>query len=159
MYKKNFVVRWSEIDPNMHLTSSAYVRYVTDARMSFFEDNEFGLNDMIKHKIGPIVLSEKCYYFKEINPGEAITVTWEKCGSTPDHRFTKIEQRIFNENGENSFLSLTLIAFMDVVDRKIAIPPAPLLEILKSAPQSERFKILEKSDLRDAEAFPTEMSQ
>lgn len=157
MYKKEFTVRWSEIDPNMHLTSAAYVKYVTDARMSFFEDREFGLEEMRKYMVGPIVLSEKCYYFKEINPGEKITVSLEKCGQSEDLSILKFEQRIFSDKGENHFLSLTLVAFMDVVKRKITKPKGKLLQILDNMPESERFKMLVKSELREADAFPVPM--
>jgi acyl-CoA thioester hydrolase len=153
-FKKDFTVRWSEIDPNMHLTSAAYVKYITDTRMNFFEDNGFGLREMKQHKIGPIVLSEKSYYFKEIHPGEPIQVRMSNAGVSENGGMMRLEQRIYNEAGENCFLAYTLMAFIDVVARKMTTPPDILREILESLPKSERFKVLSKQELRDSDAFP-----
>jgi acyl-CoA thioester hydrolase len=153
-YKKSFTVRWSEIDPNMHLTSAAYVKYITDTRMNFFEDNGFGLEEMRKFMLGPIVLSEKSYYFKEVHPGEHIEITMANAGISENGGIMRLEQRIYNAKGENCFLAYTLMAFIDVVARKMTAPPEILREILESLPKSERFKVLGKDELRDSDAFP-----
>ena len=153
-FKKNYIVRWSEIDPNMHLTSSAYVKYITDTRMDFFVDNGFGLKEMAKNKLGPIVLSEKSYYFKEIHPGEPIEITMTNAGVSGNGSIIRLEQRIYNGKGENCFLAYTQMAFLDVVARKMVAPPAVLQEILEQLPKSERFHIIPKAELRDADAFP-----
>lgn len=157
MYKKEITIRWSEIDSNLHLTSSAYVKYITDTRMDFFEENGFGLIEMKENNIGPVVLSEKCYYFKEIHPKEKIVVGLTISGMTEDKSFIKLEQRIFNKEGKNCFLSFTLISFIDLTLRKIAIPPIELVEIFTSNINPKSFQILSKSDLRDADAKPVHL--
>lgn len=153
-YNRKYTVRWSEIDPNMHLTSSAYVKYITDTRMNFFEDSGFGLPEMKKFKIGPIVLWEKSYYFKEIKPGEEIEIKLTNAGISENKGMMRLEQRIYDSGGNNCFLAFTLVAFLDVVARKMIAPPDQLASIIESLPKSERFRILKKEELRDSEAFP-----
>lgn len=154
-YKKNYIIRWSEIDPNMHLTSSAYIKYITDTRMDFFVDHGFGLKEMRQHKLGPIVLSERSYFFKEIHPGEAIEITMTNAGVFENGAIVRLEQRIYNAKGENCFLAYTQMAFIDISARKMITPPEVLQKILALLPKSERFKIIPKSELRDSDAFPT----
>ncbi len=150
MYKKEFLVRWSEIDINLHLTSVAYVKYITDVRMCYFDEHGHGLVELNKQKVGPIVLSEKSYYFKEIKPGEKIIVTLELKGCTDDKSFMILEQRIFNEAGINVFLANTLISFLNTVTRKIIVPPNQIKDIIQKMPKTIDFGIIEKSDLRDS---------
>ncbi len=35
MYLKEFEIRWSDVDANRHLANSAYLNYMSHARMSF----------------------------------------------------------------------------------------------------------------------------
>ena len=154
MFKKEFTIRWSEIDPNMHLTSAAYIKYITDARMEFFDESGFGMAEMREAMVGPIVLTEKSYFFKEVHPGEKVFVTISNAGMTRDHKFIRIEQRMFNEKGENNFLGYTVIAFMDAVARKIISPSSQIIEMIESLIKSERFRIYENSEFRDEDAGP-----
>lgn len=153
-FKKEFTVRWSEIDLNLHLTSAAYVKYITDTRMNFFEGGGFGLEEMKKFKLGPIVLSEKSYYFKEIHPGEPIEIAMTNAGVTENGGIIRLEQRIYNNMGENCFLAYTLVGFLDAEARKMTTPPDMLKEILDALPKSGRYRVLSKQDLRDSDAFP-----
>ena len=41
MYKKQFEIRWSDIDANGHLANSAYTNFMSHARMSFLQNKDF----------------------------------------------------------------------------------------------------------------------
>ncbi len=153
-FTKKYAVRWSEIDLNMHLTSAAYVKYITDTRMSFFEESGFGLKNMKEEMMGPIVISEKSYFFKEIRPNEEIEVVMTNAGASADRTMIRLEQRINGSSGKNHFLAYTLMAFIDLRKRKMAVPTPALVKIIDQLPKSDRYKILEEKDLRDSDAFP-----
>ena len=36
MYKKDFEIRWSDVDANGHLANSAYTNFMSHTRMGFF---------------------------------------------------------------------------------------------------------------------------
>ena len=40
MYKKQFEIRWSDVDANKHLANSAYTNFMSHTRMAFLM--EFG---------------------------------------------------------------------------------------------------------------------
>lgn len=154
MYKKEYTIRFSEIDANLHLTSSAYVKLITDTRMSYFEENNFGLAEMRKYRIGPVVINEKCYYFREIHPGTKITVSLEMAAHTDDKSIAVLEQRIFGPNGKNMFAAQTTVTFIDLNKRKTAEFPEELIALFEKLPKSKRFRIMDRSEARDPEIFP-----
>jgi acyl-CoA thioesterase FadM len=55
MYKKQFEIRWSDIDANGHLANSAYTNFMSHARMAFFAEQGFSMPEIMKHNIGPVV--------------------------------------------------------------------------------------------------------
>ena len=65
MYFKEFEIRWNDLDANKHLGNSSYVEFMSHARMSFLTDHGIGLDVMASFGLGPIVLYEHIYYFKE----------------------------------------------------------------------------------------------
>ena len=75
MYKKDFEIRWSDIDANRHLANSAYINFMSHTRMAFLMENGFGQQEMAKHNIGPVVFYEHMYYFKEVFAGTPVSVT------------------------------------------------------------------------------------
>lgn len=157
MFRIKQLVQWSDIDPNLHLTSTAYVKYITNARMDFFQSGGYGLMEMASENIGPVVLSEKCYYFREIHPGEHITISVANAGTSSDLSKILLEQRIYNEKGKNCFLGLSLIGFLDLEQRKFAIPNDKLKKLLLNANRSKNYRPLEASDIRELGAFPIHM--
>ncbi len=49
MYKKQFEIRWSDVDANGHLANSAYTNFMSHARMSFFGEQGFSMSEIRKH--------------------------------------------------------------------------------------------------------------
>ena len=45
MYKKQFEIRWSDLDANGHLANSAYTNFMSHTRMAFFSEFGFLLFD------------------------------------------------------------------------------------------------------------------
>jgi acyl-CoA thioesterase FadM len=43
MYFKEFEVRWSDLDGNMHLANSAYINFMSHTRMSFLLEQGISL--------------------------------------------------------------------------------------------------------------------
>ena len=159
MYKKEYSVRWSDIDANLHLTSAAYVNYITDTRMNFFVDHSFGLSEMKSLGVGPVVLNEKNYFFKEIYPNDHITCALWLKAVKEDFSIIQVEQRIYNRNGVNNFLAFTTLAFIDIKTRKIAKPGKEIIKLLDYMAKTRDFKISNSEQFRDIEAGPLELSK
>ncbi len=148
MYKKQFEIRWSDIDANAHLANSAYTNFMSHARMAFFAEFGFSLSKIKEHNIGPVVFYEHMYYFKESFIGTPITVTIEVSGLSEDGMFFMFEHNFYNHKGENLAYCEMQGAWIDLKARKLTALPEELLAMAQKFPKSESFKILTKADTR-----------
>ena len=48
MYTKQFEIRWSDLDANLHLGNSKYMDFMSHTRMSFLINNNLDLEEMFK---------------------------------------------------------------------------------------------------------------
>jgi acyl-CoA thioester hydrolase len=159
MYIKEFEVRWSDLDANLHLGNSKYVDYMSHTRMSFLTENNLGLDVMFKNNLGPITLHEHIHYFKEINQREIVRVSLEVFGHSKDGRFLMFEHNFYNSEGKNLAYAEILFSWIDIKKRKIGIVPPKLLATIESFPRSQRFKYLTKEDLKKNVKQPKDMTK
>jgi len=148
MYKKNFEIRWSDVDGNGHLANSAYVNFMSHTRVGFLNENGFSIKELIAHDIGPVVFSEHIYYFKESFLEQTLTVSLEVSGLSEDGMFFKFEHNFYNENGKHLATCDILGAWINLKSRNLTALPEDLQLKLHSFPKSEGFKVLTKADTR-----------
>ena len=148
MYKKDFEIRWSDVDANTHLANSAYTNFMSHTRMGFFIEHGFTMKAMHDHEIGPVVFYEYMHYFKEAFLGTPITVTLETKGLSEDGMFFMFEHNFYNAKGENLANCEILGAWIDTEKRALTALPEILLTASKAFPKSKNFKILTKEDTR-----------
>ena len=158
MYKKDFEIRWSDIDANGHLANSAYTNFMSHTRMGFFIEYGFSMDTLSKFGIGPVVFYEHTYYFKESFIGKPITVTLELSGLSKGGMFFKFEHNFYNHKGEHLASSDMLGAWIDLKSRKLTVLPEALLELSSNFPRTENFKILTKEDTRIEGKTPKNLS-
>ena len=148
MFKKQFEIRWSDVDPNGHLANSAYTNFMSHARMSFFGDSGFSMLEIKKHGIGPVVFYEHMYYFKEAFMGQPITVTIEISGLSEDGMFFMFEHNFYNGKGENIAYCEMQGGWIDLKLRRLTPLPDSLIRLTGQFPKSKNFKVLTKEDTR-----------
>lgn len=148
MYKKEFEIRWSDVDANGHLANSAYINFMSHTRVGFFQDHDLPLSALIKMGIGPIIFSEQVYYYKESFLSEKIWVHLSVSGLSDDYKFFKFEHNFYNAKGEHLANCDVLGSWIDLKTRKLSQPPQLLETAIASFPKSKDFKILTKEDTR-----------
>ncbi len=148
MYKKEFEIRWSDIDANGHLANSAYTNFMSHTRMAFFIEHGFSIQKLAEFGVGPIVFYEHTYYYKESFIGKPITVTLGLSGLSEDGKFFKFEHNFYNHKGEHLASSDMLGSWIDLKSRKLMVLPEPLIELSDKFPRTKEFKTLTKSDTR-----------
>ena len=154
MYKKEFEIRWSDVDANGHLANSAYTNFMSHARMAFFDEQGFSMPEIRKFNVGPVVFYEHMYYFKESFLGAPITVTIEVSGLSEDGMLFKFEHNFYNEKGENLAYCEMQGAWIDLKVRKLTQLPEELLSLAQKFPKTQSFKILTKEDTRKYDIKP-----
>lgn len=158
MYKKEFEIRWSDIDANGHLANSAYTNFMSHARMGFFIEYGFSMTALTKFNIGPVVFYEHTYYYKESFIGQSITVCVEVSGLSEDGMFFKFEHNLYDAEGQHLASSDMLGAWIDLETRKLTSLPEPLLKQCETFPKSENFNMLTKEDTRIKGKSPKNLS-
>jgi acyl-CoA thioester hydrolase len=158
MYKKEFEIRWSDLDANLHLGNSKYIDFMSHTRMSFLTENNLDLDVMFKNNFGPITLHEHIHYFKEIRPGETITVSLEISGHSNDGRFLMFEHNFYNSEGKNLAYAEILFSWIDIKKRKIAVIPEEMLVVIEGFPRSCNFQVLTKADTRRYGRMPKDLT-
>ena len=158
MYKKQFEIRWSDVDANRHLANSAYTNFMSHTRMAFLTESGFSMQEMAKHNIGPVVFYEHMYYFKEVFMGKPITVSLEVSGLSDNGMFFKFDHNFYNYKGENLAHCEMLGGWMDLKARKLTELPDELLHIMEKLPKADHFKLLSKEDTRKLGKKPKDIS-
>lgn len=133
-------VLWSQIDANMHLRHSAYADFAAQARVEMLETLGMTASVMQKNMIGPILFREESIYYKEIKPGDTVSVTCLLTKCRADGSRWSFTQEIFR--GDNVLAAKVNVdgAWIDMMKRKLTAPPVDFNEkFLNELPKAEDF--------------------
>jgi len=148
MYRKEFEIRWSDVDANRHLANSAYTNFMSHTRMAFLIEHGFTMKELAVNNIGPVVFYEHMHYFKEAFLGQPITVTLEVSGLSEDGSFFKFDHKFYNHKGENIAFCEILGAWIDLNSRTMTQLPKQLMKLANTFPKTSDYKVLTKADTR-----------
>lgn len=157
MFFKEFEIRWNDLDANRHLANSAYINFMSHTRMSFMTKIGFGHKAFVKYEIGPVVLYEHMYYFKEIFPGKPVKVSLEIKGMSADGRFVEFHHNFYNNEGKHLAHCEMMIAWIDMSARKLTGLPEEILEVFNSQEKAADFRTLTKEDTRKFAKVPKDL--
>ena len=94
---------------------------------------------MVKHHFGPILFREECVFKKEIRMGDVITIDVQLLKTRPDFSRWSIQHNI-RKNGDETAAILTVDgAWMDVLQRKLTVPPDTVKHVFENMPKAEQF--------------------
>ncbi|MFT7588548.1 MAG: acyl-CoA thioester hydrolase [Limisphaerales bacterium] len=145
-YYQKFHVRWSDIDANRHVANTAYSNFMIHTRMSYLRDLGFTQVNFEHHQIGPAVLSETFYYYKEVSVDASLRVDIALDRLSEDDRFVRFAHGVFTEDGSQAAFAHTLFCWLNLESRKIVDPPSHLASIIKEMPRTEDFQMLSRDE-------------
>jgi acyl-CoA thioester hydrolase len=154
MFSKDFEVRWSDLDANRHLANSAYVNFMSHTRMAYFMEVGIDHETLVARQLAPVVLYEHMYYFKEILPGEPVSVTLEVTGLSLDGMFFEYHHNMYDRNGKNVAHAEIMGAWISLKNRSLTPLPDDWLERFNWEVKSDSFRILTKEDTRKYGKIP-----
>jgi acyl-CoA thioester hydrolase len=139
-YIKPVDIRWSDLDPNFHMRHSVYYDYGAFIRISFLEEHGLTMAVMAKHHVGPILFREECVFKKEIRFGDTVSIDMQLLKSRADQSRWSIQHRIM-KNGDEIAAILTVDgAWIDVLQRKLTVPPDTIKHLFDKMPKAENFE-------------------
>lgn len=139
-YSKTYQVKWSELDPNGHVRHSAYNDYGAQTRVNAFDDFGFGMDELIKIQIGPVLFREEVKFLREIRMNEFIKVDLQLLATRKDASKWSLIHHIYKSNGEMAAVVTVDGAWLDLKLRKIVVPPHELANAVMQYPKAETFQ-------------------
>ena len=137
---KEIQVRWSDLDPNVHLRHSVYYDWGALSRIEFLYAHGLTANLMQQLHFGPILFREECIFKKEIRFGDKVTIGLKLLKSRKDYSRWTIQHDIVKNDDTLSAILTVDGAWLDTAQRKLAKPPAEVSTVFLQMPVDENFQ-------------------
>ncbi|MFE6858097.1 acyl-CoA thioesterase [Nocardia sp. NPDC057668] len=114
-------VRVSDLDPQLHVTGSAYQQFADHSRFECVRAAGISVEDMLADGLGPVNLETVIKYHRELRAGDAVDVTcsWE-WGPGKTYR---VEHRLIRPDGELSATVAFVSGVLDLRTRRLVADP------------------------------------
>jgi acyl-CoA thioester hydrolase len=133
-------LRWADLDPNFHVRHSVYYDWAAMCRMNYLFEN--GLTPAVMQQLhfGPIIFREECVFKKEIKYGDNMSISLKLLKSRKDFSRWTIAHEIIKNNDTLCAIVSIDGAWMNTVERKLAIPPQQAIEVFQQMPAGDDFQ-------------------
>ena len=135
-------LRWSDMDANRHLRHSAYYDFGAAVRVKFLSDNGITSEKLEELHIGPVLFREEAIFKREIRFEDKITIDIQLLKSTPDYSRWSIRHHIVKADGTLAAIITIDAAWIDLIKRKLTLPPETIRATFESFPKSPEFQFI-----------------
>ena len=145
MYEKTLYAGWRDMDYNSHMANTAYLDRAADVRMMYFSENGFSADEMLRLKIGPVVMKDEIEYFREVRLLQELRAGLSLAGLAPDGSRFMLRNEFAHANGKRCAVVTSTGGWLDLNARKLIAPPEALRAALAALPKVEGFRELRSS--------------
>ncbi|MDN5864852.1 MAG: thioesterase family protein [Gammaproteobacteria bacterium] len=145
MYSKTLYAGWSDMDFNAHMKNTAYLDKAADVRQIFLIENGFPIEELLRLRIGPVMMKDEVEYFSEVHLQQKINVTYALAGHAPDGSRFLLRHEIHRPDGKLSAKLTSLGGWLHLDARKLVAPPPQLLEVMNKLERTDDFVELPSS--------------
>ena len=148
MFEKVLIAGWGDMDFNSHMANTAFLDKAADVRMMYFAENGFTAADMMRIKVGPVVMKDEIEYYREVHLLQEVRVRLAVAGLAPDGSRFMIRNEFAHFDGQRCAVVTSTGGWLDLNVRKLIAPPEPLRAALAALPKVEGFRELRSSVTR-----------
>jgi len=148
MYEKTLYAGWRDMDYNSHMANTAYLDRAADVRMMYFSENGFSADEMLRLKIGPVVMKDEIEYFREVRLLQELRAGLSLAGLAPDGSRFMLRNEFAHANGKRCAVVTSTGGWLDLSARKLIVPPDALRDAMAALPRAEGFCELRSSVTR-----------
>ena len=145
MFEKTLFAGWGDMDSNSHMRNTAFLDKCVDVRMMFFAEHGFPIEELMRRRIGPVVMKDEVEYYKEVRLLQSLRITLMLTGLAEDGSRFSLRNEIWREDGKLIARVTSTGGWLDLATRKLIVPPEALLAALRSLGQTEDFQVLASS--------------
>lgn len=137
---KEIQIRWSDLDPNVHLRHSVYYDWGALSRIEFLHEHKLTTGLMQQLHIGPILFKEECVFKKEIRLDDKVIISLQLLKAKRDYSRWSIQHIISKNDGVVSAILTVDGAWLNTEERKLAIPPPQVSDVFSQMPRGKDFQ-------------------
>jgi len=145
MFEKKLMAGWGDMDFNSHMRNTAFMDKAGDVRMLFLSEHGFPMSELMRQRIGPVVMKDEIVYLKEVMLLDEITVTLAVAGLAPDGSRWMLRSDIIRPDGKLAARITSTGGWLDLGARKLVAPPPALMATWQSLSKTEDFQELATS--------------
>ena len=136
-------VRWSDLDPNVHLRHSVYYDWGAFCRIAFLNEHQMTTELMQRLQIGPILFREECVFKREIRLGDKVTISLQILRAKKDFSRWTIQHTVVKNDDTVAAILTVEGAWLDTAKRKLTTPPAEVFSVFSQMPLDVNFQWLD----------------
>jgi acyl-CoA thioester hydrolase len=136
-------IRWADIDQNRHLRHSVYYDYGAMTRIEFLNSHGLTSTRFEEIHMGPILFREEAIFKREIKFGDSIMVDVELVKASTDYARWSMRHHFLKPDGTLSAIINIDGAWINIIERKLAVPPPFVQTIFSGLPRSADFGVIE----------------
>lgn len=133
-------IRWSDLDPNFHLRHSVYYDWGALCRIAFLNRHGLTADVMSRIHVGPILFREECVFRKEIRSDDVVSIDLKLVKAKADFSRWSIQHQILKAGTVVSAILSVDGAWLNTVQRKLAMPPEEVHAVFSKMPRSDSFE-------------------
>ncbi|MBF6059772.1 acyl-CoA thioesterase [Nocardia terpenica] len=114
--------RVSDVDPQLHVTGSAYQQYADHARFECVQAAGIAVDELLRDGLGPVNLETTIRYHRELRAGDCVDVTCVWLWS--EGKTYRVEHALTRADGELSATVSHLSGLLDLRTRRLIADPA-----------------------------------
>jgi acyl-CoA thioester hydrolase len=138
-FETRFHARWADMDFNAHMGNSAYLDAASDVRMQYFASRGFPMAEFARLRIGPVVRRDELDYQREVRLLEPLVATLELGGLSADGARFRMCNEFRREDGQLAARVVSLGGWLDLSQRRLAVPPPAVAEAMQDLARSSDF--------------------
>jgi YbgC/YbaW family acyl-CoA thioester hydrolase len=128
VFKYPVQIRESHLDTFGHVNNAKYLEIFEDARWELISKNGYGLEEVHRRKIGPIILGVEVQFKLELKNREHIVVTTQ-CLSY-EKKIARLKQDMVKSSGDVACTSVFTFGLFDFNARKLILPTPEWLKAI-----------------------------
>ena len=144
-FTRTFRAGWADIDVNAHMRNTAYLERSVDVRIMFFAELGFPVAEMARRRIGPVVMKDEVFYYKEMHLLDEFHVSLEASGLAEDGSRFRLTSEFMRADGTLAARVTCTGGWLDLTARKLIVPPDDLLAAMRRLGRTADFEVLSSS--------------
>lgn len=119
-FEKQYIIRETLLDVYGHMNNASYIQLFEEARWDLITSRGFGLKRVLEEKVGPVILSLKTDFLKELSARDEIVITTQV--TRYKGKIGTIYQEMIKDDGEVACKAEFVFGMFDMKARKLIAP-------------------------------------